>query len=141
MSHPEIYDCENCQQPFKLNEEGIVANPCYVDPTWYGPWHTVELDEKVYLIELHHWNTCYNCCRKLVAEGKAKIVPPKECFRCHNNYKDVYGWDGSEVELDGGCLGGYGSTTFDMEYQQFNWPPGWYCYKCLDGEIQSREKT
>lgn len=127
----EILECDSCHSKFLFGPEGLVTNPDYIGN------HELLLDGILYSIKFHQWNTCHTCCRKLIADGHAQIIPPKTCTKCSKSYVDEHGWDGSDVEADLACSGGYGSVAFDMQRHQFQLTPGWYCYSCLDAEVNS----
>lgn len=136
----EILECDLCHSKFLFGPEGLVTNPAYTGISGASGErgvHELLLDGILYTIKLHQWNTCYNCCRKLIADGHAKIIPPKTCSNCKKSCVDEHGWDGSDVEADLTCSGGYGSVSFDMQCRQFQLAPGWYCYPCLDMEVNT----
>jgi len=141
----EIVQCDVCQTDFHFGDPqkgGIIANPDYIG----GNRHEVLLGEVVYLIELVQWRTCFQCCRKLLKNGKGEIVPPKICGNCNAVCRDMHGWDGEVLSDNFECHGGYGSTQFDMENHRFprvtsGFVPGWYCYPCLDIEVKEGRTT
>lgn len=126
-----VYTCDLCKSDFMFGLEGLIA---------IGP-QEVLIDDILYQLTFKQWKTCFDCCRKIIADGNSQVVPPKVCNKCYKSCINENGWDGSEVENDATCFGGYGSVAFDMQKHLFKLSPGWYCYPCLDLEVQENRTT
>lgn len=141
----EVVKCDICANNYYFGDPkkgGVITNPDFI----HGNRHEVLLDNVLYCIELAQWRTCFQCCRRLLEEGKGEPVPPKTCGNCKRAFQDMHGWDGDLILPNFKCHGGYGSTQFDMESHQFpqvaeGFVPGWYCYPCLDKEVKEGRTT
>ena len=84
---------------------------------------------------------CIPCLTKLIDEGKVLKREKEKCGLCGKAYDDEHKDDGSDVDPNGEGYLGYGSKH-DMELHDFlNLAPGWYCYDCLDKEVDAGRTT
>jgi len=84
---------------------------------------------------------CIPCLVKLIEEGKVLKREKEKCNLCGKKFDDEHEDEGEVVKPSGEGYLGYGSKH-DMELHDFlNLAPGWYCYKCLDKEVDAGRTT
>jgi hypothetical protein len=148
------FDCNLCGKTFEfcgrcyvgnLGKEGVANDdPLVVD------FRGGRFDGNAYLLDpvpmyakaqtdehgIRWLAACGDCLEAMVESGEMKRKPLQKCLTCGGEFQDSHGFDGSDVEVGGKTVFGYGSVTADGDIRRVKLPEGWHCYPCLDKEVR-----
>jgi hypothetical protein len=132
--------CDLCSKDYHLCDEGVLVNPgCIGGSVFEIEFPSGKYAGQVFYLDLKNAYTCYTCLEKQVDEGLGTKKEVEICHLCKKSFSDVHGWDGMSIDSDGCALSWYGSKHDEDRHRYLKLDPShWYCYPCLDREIDER---
>lgn len=129
--------CDLCSKDYELCAQGVLVNPGHVGGSVFEiDFPSGKYAGQVFYLDLKNAYTCYTCLEKMVDEGLGTKKEVEICYLCQKSFSDVHGWEGMSIDADGCALSWYGSTHDEERHRYLNLKPShWYCYPCLDKEI------
>lgn len=130
--------CDLCNKDYELLKEGVLVNPGSIGGSIFEiKFPTGKYTGQIFFLNIEQAYTCYACLESAVDAGKGNKKPLRTCYKCHKVYEDMHCWDGLAIPDDRIEQSWYGSRHDEEDWHLYTalTPSQWYCYACLDAEI------